>query len=159
MITAQELRSVTLFAALPDNEAETLAARVADVHLREGDWLIHEGEQPSFFLLIEGALEVRKVVHGTEQRVMEYKKGDYFGEVPLLLGSPAIASLRALEPSRVAQLDQGDFQQLFSSCAALAAELTRTMTQRVSRLQDLAAQAAPAGVTIIGHRYDIACHD
>src|SRR5258708_20560720 len=158
MITAQDLRSIALFAALPDNEAETLAARVADVRLREGDWLIHEGEQPSFFLLIDGSLEVRKVVHGTERRITEYHQGGYFGELPLLLGSPAIVSLRAMEPARVAQLDHGDFTQLFTSCSAFASELTRTMMQRVTRLQDLAAQAAPPGVTIVGHPYDIACH-
>ncbi len=33
------------------------------------------------------------------------------------------------------------------------------MTERVSRLQELATQAAPASVTIVGHRFDIACHD
>src|SRR4030095_12739663 len=146
MITAQELRSVELFAALPDDEAETLAARVADVRLREGDWLIHEGEQPSFFLLIEGSLEVRKVVNGQERRITEFRQGDYFGELPLLLGSPAIVSLRALEPTRVAQLYQSDFRQLFTSCSTLAAELTRKMTERVGRLQEVATQAAPERV-------------
>jgi thioredoxin reductase (NADPH) len=159
MITAEDLRKVALFARLPDDEARTLAARVADVRLREGEWLIHEGEQPSFYLLLEGSLEVRKVVHGAERRISEYRQGEYFGELPLLLGSPAIVSIRALEPSRVAQLDHDDFTALFTSCSTLASELTRTMTQRVGRLQALAAQAAPAGVTIIGHRYDIACHD
>jgi thioredoxin reductase (NADPH) len=159
MLTAQELRTFRRAPRCSDDEAETLAARVADVRLREGDWLIHEGEQPSFFLLIEGSLEVRKVVHGQERRVMEYHQGEYFGEVPLLLGSPAIASLRALEPSRVAQLEQNDFRQLFTSCSTLAGELTRKMTERVSRLQELATQAAPESVTIVGHRYDIACHD
>ena len=158
MITADELRRVPLFAALPDNEAASLAARVADVRLRKGDWLIQEGEQPSFFLLLEGSLEVRKVVHGVERRITEYNQGDYFGELPLLLGSPAIVSLRALEPARIAQLDQTDFRQLFTSCATLASELTRTMTQRVSRLQVLAAEVAPASIAIVGHRFDIACH-
>jgi thioredoxin reductase (NADPH) len=158
MITVEELRSVALFAELPDNEAVTLAARVADVHLREGDWLIHEGEQPSFFLLIEGALEVRKMVHGVERRITQYAQGEYFGELPLLLGSPAIVSIRALVPSRVAQLDHGDFTQLFTSCTTFAGSLTRTMTERVSRLQELAAEVAPASVSIVGHRFDIACH-
>jgi thioredoxin reductase (NADPH) len=158
MITADELRRVALFAALPDNEAASLAARVADVRLREGDWLIQEGEQPSFFLLLEGSLEVRKVVHGVERRITQYSQGEYFGELPLLLGSPAIVSLRALEPTRVAQLDHADFRQLFTSCATLASELTRTMTQRVARLQALAAEVAPASVAIVGHRFDIACH-
>jgi thioredoxin reductase (NADPH) len=92
VITADELRRVPLFAALPDNEAASLAARVADVRLRAGDWLIQEGEQPSFFLLLEGSLEVRKVVHGVERRITQYDQGDYFGELPLLLGSPAIVS-------------------------------------------------------------------
>jgi hypothetical protein len=68
MITIEELRRVPLFAALPDDEAETLAARLADVRLREGDWLIHEGELPSFFMTIEGSLEVRKIVHGVIER-------------------------------------------------------------------------------------------
>jgi thioredoxin reductase (NADPH) len=158
MITPQELRSIPLFAALPDDEAETLASRLADVHLRVGDWLLHEGEQPSFFLLIDGELELRKVVHGAERRINVYRTGDYFGELPLLLGSPAIASLRALVPTRVAQLDDGDFRELFSACDVFASELTRTMTQRFGRLRHLATEPPPANVTIVGHRYDVACH-
>jgi thioredoxin reductase (NADPH) len=158
MITATELRSIPLLASLPDSEAAALAGRLADVHLREGDWLIHEGEQPSFFLLIEGALEVRKIVHGSERRIDIYRPGMYFGELPLLLGSMAIASLRAMEPTRVAQLDQGDFSELFGACSTFAAELTQTMTDRFQRLRGLAGEAAPAGVTIVGHRYDVACH-
>jgi thioredoxin reductase (NADPH) len=158
MITAAELRSVALFAALPESEAETLATRVADVRLRQGDWLIHEGEQPSFYLLIEGSLEVRKMVHGVERRIFEYRQGESFGEVPLVLGSPAIVSLLALEPCRVAQLDHADFTQLFTTCSTLAAEITRKMTERVTGLQRLAGEAAPARVAIVGHRYDIACH-
>jgi len=158
MITATELRSVPLFATLPEGEAGTLASRLADVHLRTGDWLIHEGEQPSFFLLIEGSIEVRKVVHGIERRINVYRPGAYFGELPLLLGSPAIASLRALESARVARLDQNDFVELFAACESFAAELTRTMTQRFAHLRQLPFEAPPASVTIIGHRYDIACH-
>ena len=67
---------------------------------------MQEGEQPSFFMVVDGALDVRKVVHGNDRRINTYRPGDYFGELPLLLGAPAIASVRALEPSRVAQLDR-----------------------------------------------------
>ena len=158
MITAQELRSVPLFGALPDNEATSLSERLADVRLREGDWLLHEGEQPAFFLLIQGSIEVRKRVHGAERRIAVYRAGEYFGELPLLLGSPAIAGLRTLEPSRIAQLEPGDFFELFSVCETFASELTRTMTQRFARLRTLASEAMPASVTIVGHRYDLACH-
>lgn len=62
MLTPAEIRAIPLFAALPDDEAGALASRLADIRLREGDWLIHEGEQARFFLLVDGELEVRKQV-------------------------------------------------------------------------------------------------
>jgi len=158
MISIAELRTMPLFKSLPDTEATALAARMADVRLRTGDWLIHEGEQPAFFMLVEGSLEVRKMLHGSDRRINVYRAGEYFGELPLLLGSPAIASLRALEPSRAAQLDHADFSDLFSACKKFAAELTQTMTRRFSHLRTLAEELPPTRVTIVGHRYDIACH-
>jgi len=158
MITAPELRSIPLFAALPDREAEALAARLADVRLRPGDWLLHEGEQPSFFMVIDGALEVRKVVHGAERRVDVRRPGDYFGELALLLGAPSIASLRAMEASRVAQLGQDDFHDLVEACETFRGELTRSMTRRFGSIRALADEKLPTGVTIVGHPYDIACH-
>ena len=39
MISIAELRTIPLFATLPDSEATVLAARMADVRLRTGDWL------------------------------------------------------------------------------------------------------------------------
>ena len=120
MITVADLRTIPLFGGLPDDEARAVASRLADVHLRTGEWLLHEGEQPSFFLLMAGSLELFKVVHGVERKLDEYGAGVYFGEVPLLLGSPAIASLRAKEPTRVAQLDASEFRTLFAECTSFA---------------------------------------
>jgi len=160
VITVDDLRSVALFAELPDDEAATVVSRLADVRLRTGDWLIHEGEQASFFLLLAGRLELVKQIHGRERRLDEYTAGTYFGELPLLLGAPAIASLRALEPSRVAQLEEADFRVMFAECETFAGELIGTMTTRFQRIQKIAqASPPPAPVTIVGHRYDIACHD
>jgi len=158
VITVTDLHKVPLFSGLPDSEANTLVSRFADVHLRTGEWLLHEGEQPSFFLLLEGSLELFKVVHGIERRLDEYGPGVYFGEVPLLLGSPAIASLRAKEPTRVAQLDASEFRAMFAACNVFRGELLSTMTRRVTNLQKLAQTAPPPTATIIGHRYDVACH-
>jgi thioredoxin reductase (NADPH) len=158
VITVAELRSIPLFAGVPDDEASTLASRLGDVRLRAGDWLVHEGEQPSFFLLVEGGLELYKVVHGVERKLDDYGPGAYFGEVPLLLGSPAIASLRAKEPTRVAQLDGNEFRTMFAECHVFRGELLATMTRRVTNLQKLAQTEPPPTARIIGHRYDIACH-
>jgi thioredoxin reductase (NADPH) len=158
MITGEMLRAVPLLAGVPASELETIAARAADVTLHTNEWLIQEGELPAFFILLSGRLTVYKSVAGDERAIAEYAPGDYGGEVPLLLGSPAIASIRASEPSRVCRLDAADFRDLIVACPELNARLLRTMATRIEGLQQLATEAPLATVTIIGHRYDLACH-
>ena len=104
---------------------------------------MQEGEQPSFFMVVDGALDVRKIVHGNDRRINTYRTGDYFGELPLLLGAPAIASVRALEPSRVAQLDALTLLSLHR----LQALLCRTDgydDQRFTRLRTIAEETPPS---------------
>jgi thioredoxin reductase (NADPH) len=160
MITAELLRGVPLFAEVPEAELKVIASRAADLRLRPNDWLVREGELPSFFIVLSGGVDVLKSLGGASDRVINhYGAGEYAGEVPLLLRAPAIASLRATEESRVARLDGSHFHELVFSCPRLNAELMRTMAERITRVQEINASAAPeAAVTLIGHRYDIACH-
>ena len=105
MITADLLAHIDLFAQIPDSERASLAARAADVRLQAGEYLLVEGQQPSFFGLLEGQIDVFKVMGGRDQRITTYGPGDYFGEVPLLLGAPSLASLVASEPARLLRLE------------------------------------------------------
>src|SRR6266567_6070055 len=158
MITPDLLKKVPLFTGVPEAELATIASRAADIQLRASDWLIQEGEAPAFFILLSGRLEVWKSFGGTERMINEFLPGTHAGELPLLLGSPAIASLRAKEPSRVAKLDDPDFRALIVACPRLNAELLRTMATRINSLQQAAVETPLAIVTIIGHRFDLACH-
>ena len=159
MITPDLLKDVPLFAEVPQAELATIAARAADIRLHDGEWLIHEGEAPAFFILLSGRLAVSKSFGGIERVLTEYEPGSFFGELPLLLGSPAIASLRATKASRVARLDDHDFRELIVACPKLNAELLRMMATRVGYLQQAVLETPVATVTIIGHRFDLACHD
>lgn len=158
MITGDLLRSVPLLAGVSDAELDTIAKRAADIALHTNEWLIQEGELPAFFILLSGRMTVYKSIAGAERAINEYAPGDYGGELPLLLGSPAIASIRASEPSRVCRLDAADFRELIVACPELNTRLLRTMATRIEGLQQLATEAPLATVTIIGHRYDLACH-
>ena len=159
MITPDLLKDVPLFAEVPAAELSTIAGRAADIYLRAGEWLIHEGEAPAFFILLSGRIEVFKSFGGTERQINTYTPGMFAGEIPLLLGSAAIAGLRASEASRVCRLDEHDFRQLIAACPKLNAELLRTMATRLGYLQQAVLDTPVATVTIIGHRYDLACHD
>jgi len=157
MITADLLTRIPLFAGLPANERASLAARAADVRIQKDEWLLVEGQSAAFFGLLEGRLAVIKAIGGRDHHVATYEPGEYFGEVPLLLGSPAIAGLRALEPSRMMRLEPADFHDLVSHCRVLNAEIRRTMERRVSRLQQVVADSQAVSATVIGTHRDVAC--
>jgi len=159
MITSESLLAVPLLAPVPEHERETIASRAADVQLRPGEWVLHEGETPSFFIVLAGSLAVTKRAGDEDVRVNTYRAGDYFGEVPLLLSSVAVAGVRALEPARLARLDGMDFRELIISCVHLREQIVRTMITRVTNLQQFALHAPAPKVTVIGQQDDLECHD
>jgi thioredoxin reductase (NADPH) len=159
VITADLLTRITLFAPLPAGERASLAERAADVRLQTDEYLVVEGQTPAFFGLLEGRIDVFKLVGGRDQRLRTYEPGAYFGEVPLLLGSPAIASLKATEPCRLLRLEAADFLEMITQCRVLSAEVSRTMAERVQSLQKVTAETPTAMATVIGQRHDPGCHD
>jgi thioredoxin reductase (NADPH) len=156
VITADLLTRISLFAPLPESERASLAARSADVRLRADEYLLVEGQTPAFFGLLEGRIDVFKSGGGREQRITTYVSGDYFGEVPLLLGSPALASLRASEPCRLLRLEGPDFLEMVTQCHVLSGEISRTMATRVGRLRKVV-ETSPTMATVIGHPHDPTC--
>lgn len=159
MITAETLRPWPLFRDLPDDELDAIAGRAADVHVAPGDWLIQEGEVASFFVLLEGRLAVMKSLAGAATQIAVYQPGDFFGELPLLLGSPAVAGLQAQQPCRVAHFGERDFRELIVQCNAMSGAVMRAMARRVGYLQQLGSEAKTTAVTIIGSRLDLACQN
>jgi thioredoxin reductase (NADPH) len=159
VITAELLSQISLFSTLPENERASISSRAADVRIREGEYLLLEGQEPAFFGLLEGRIDVLKMLSGRDQRLATYGKGDYFGEVPLLLGAPAIASLRAVEPARLMRLDRTDFLEMIAQCRVLSSEVSRTMVSRVTRLQQAAVESPSVMATVLGQATDPACYD
>jgi thioredoxin reductase (NADPH) len=159
VITADLVSRITLFAKIPESERATLAARAADIRLRQGEWLVVEGQAPSFFGLLEGRIDVLKDVAGREERIFSYGPGDSFGELPLLLGSTVFANLRAAEPCRLLRLEGTDFLQLLTQCQVLSSEVTRTLVARVSRIGQYRVEHPAVTATVIGHSQDPACYE
>jgi thioredoxin reductase (NADPH) len=159
VITADLISRIALFAKLPDGERASLAARAADIHLRQGDWLLVEGQAASFYGLLEGRIDVLKDVAGREERILTYGPGDSFGELPLLLGAPVFANLRAAEPCRLLRLEGTDFLQLVSQCQVLSSEITRTLAARVNRIGQFRVGHSAVAATVIGDAHDAACSE
>lgn len=159
MITVDELRNIPLFAELGDAELQRLARNVADVHLPKGEYAVHEGDARALIVAVEGRLEVTKVVEGIERVIGVRAPGELFGEVPMTLNVPFLASLRATEPSRVIRIEPSEYHALCSLAPQISATVGSAAFERIEGLQDIAAQPPPPQIVIIGPRYDPACHE
>jgi thioredoxin reductase (NADPH) len=161
MITAADLKSVKVFSCLTETEIHRLAQKAADVRLARGEWLIREGESSWFYVLLEGRLQMAKDVLGRQQdlREYEYAVGDFFGEVPILLGTPALVSLRAETACRVARFNRQQLHELIHDSVAVSAMILQTMNDRLLRVQRYSATVPSSRVLILGTRYDTDCRD
>merc|ERR1719380_192831 len=90
------LKSVTLISSLEAYERSQIADALKSEVLSAGDKVITQGEPgDKFYILEEGSLYAMK----DGNRVMDYKPGDYFGELALLKNQPRAASVIVESPS------------------------------------------------------------
>ena len=75
VITAAELAQIPLFAALDESARHTLAQKAADIRVEGGDWVIREGEDPRFFVVLEGLLQVVKDIVGQRRELEQLNRG------------------------------------------------------------------------------------
>src|SRR5262245_46173602 len=159
MLTTQELAGIPLFSKLPADELERLASKAADVRLAKGEYAVHEGEQRALFAVLAGKIEVTKRTDGIERTIGWRVPGKIFGEVPIALGGPFIGSYRAAEPTRVVRVDAKHYYALAAACPDISEAMGALARERIGGLQGLAAEAPKSQATILGHRWDPACHD
>src|ERR1041384_2596479 len=126
MISREALQSISPLAELPPDQIDAIAARAADLSVEPGEYLLQEGEQAAFFFLLRGKVTALKTFGGVKREVNTLTPPVSFGEVPLLLGAPAIADLRVDEPSRVARREVEDFHELILSSPRLSDQLFST---------------------------------
>ncbi len=159
MIRSDELKVAPIFACLSDAQRERIAQNAAELIVKEGEWLIREGEAPWFFVLLEGCLDVEKEYGGSSVVRARYRPGEFYGETPIMLNSPAIASLRAHEPSRVVRLDRMQFRELIDSSPECSDLVVKVMMKRVTMMQEHMRESNPLRVVIVGAQYDAECRD
>lgn len=160
MFTADELRAVPAFADLGNKELEYLAKTSADLRLLPGEYVVHEGEsRRALFVLIDGRVELTKVIDGEERVVgSERGPGEVFGELPVVLETPALVSFRTMERSRVMRIEGKDYHVVAEMAPRFAAEIQASALERVEGLQELAKLPSEPPLEVIGPQFDVATY-
>jgi thioredoxin reductase (NADPH) len=159
MLTSDEVRAVPLFSGLDLPALEQLARTSEDVHLKPGEFAVHEGGERALFAVLAGKLEVVKLIDGVERRLGWRAPGAIFGEVPVALGSPFPAAYRAAETSRVMRVDPRQYYAIAAAVPEVAARLGALARERIGGLQGVVAEPAKPRVILVGPRWNTACGD
>jgi CRP-like cAMP-binding protein len=101
------LAGLSLFADLSRPQLEAVAHTFDEEVFAEGQRVIRQGfAGTGFYVILDGEVSVR--VDGEERAVLS--RGDYFGEVSVLLGAPPIADVVATRALRCLVLAGGDLE-------------------------------------------------
>jgi len=128
----RQLKSVSLFSSMDDDELEFIAKHMSVHSLDRGSVIVKQGEQgSSMFLLAEGLLEVLITkADGTEVKVAELAPGTFFGEKSLLTGEPRSATVITVAESVVCEITKNCIASLFELNPDLADTLGRAVVER-----------------------------
>ncbi len=160
MVTAEEIAGFTVFATLDPTDCKRLSRVAADISLGSGEYAVHEGDEPGLLGLLEGHIEVVKIVDGVERVIGERRPGDLIGEISITLGTPQPAGFRAIEASRVFRIEPHDYHAVAAVAPEVGTHVGRLASNRLSGprgLQSLISESAPYRALVLGHRWDRAC--
>jgi putative peptide zinc metalloprotease protein len=95
---------------LPIDAVNALAGKVRLVRFADGRTVFHEGDQADAFYVVRNGrfAVVDESAGGVELRSLS--RGESFGEIALLQGTPRTATVRASEPSEAFAVDRSSFQ-------------------------------------------------
>lgn len=109
------LKSVSLLDSVEAYERMQIADALKSEVFNEGDHIVKQGDPgEKFYFIEEGSAVATKQFSPEEepQEVMQYARGDYFGELALLKNEPRAANVIATGKTKVVYLDRRTFSRL-----------------------------------------------
>ena len=130
------LRSVSMFATLPEPTQEQLAAKLVPVRVPAGRQIFAQGDPGDrFYVVADGTVEV--LVDGGTVSVLG--PSGFFGEIALVRDVPRTATVRAKSDAELYSLERDDFVAAVTGHARSAAAADAVIATRLGRLGPLAA--------------------
>jgi CRP-like cAMP-binding protein len=130
VIDPARLAQLPCFVELTDEECARVADLFTETNVAAGDEVVIQGDFAyEFFVIDDGTAEVRE----NGLRVAEIGRGDFFGELGLLVTGRRTATVVATSPTRLFVLFDQDFRRLERDVPDFAQSLRETMSDRFHR--------------------------
>ncbi len=135
-----DLRAFSLFDSISDTQltqcvvGEPRTLQPGEHLFREGDWM------REFFLVVEGTLQVYRLIQGNRTPVSGFVAGQFGGEVPILSGTPHLANGVATSELKLFVMDEEAFWSLMHVCPGVREKILANMAHRMQELQTMSSQ-------------------
>ena len=130
--TVSLLATVPFFASLDEKRRKAMASNGKEQSYKQGDKIVEEGATGvGFFLILNGNAEVRK----GGKVLAKLGKGQFFGEMSLIDGSPRSADVVAAEPTTCWVLTSWAFESLVKLNPEIALVMLKEMVKRLRSAQ------------------------
>ncbi len=133
------VKTSSLFAPFSGEEGTKLVNRFQLLEVEAGSTLIEEGEKaPGLFVVMSGRLDVaRKGGMAVAQYLTTLKRGDVFGEMSLLSGTGAAATVRARTKCLILELPAKAFREIIMTHPRVLAYVGDLAAEREQKLSEL----------------------
>src|SRR4028118_675260 len=137
------LRSVPLFAGLPDDRLAWIAEHGEEVRLGAGDVVARQGARPDgFYVVIEGETEWTRRVGGEEIFVVTLGEGAIFAELIMVLDAPYPTTGRATVERELVRLDGASCGEMLKVCPEVLRGILATSVERAELHESVSQQHA-----------------
>jgi thioredoxin reductase (NADPH) len=143
------------FPLLSPQEIDGLRPFGTEHGISTGEILFAEGQRGfSFFVVLEGAVEIIERSSGEEKQVVVHEAGQFTGDVDMLTGRAAIVTARSLGPGRALQLSPDALRDSVQGMSDVGERILKAFLQR----RALLLQGGVTGMRIIGSRFSPDAH-
>ncbi|MGH2349439.1 MAG: cyclic nucleotide-binding domain-containing protein [bacterium] len=122
------LAGLTLFADLSRPQLEAVVHVLEDEYFAEGQRILRQGFSGSNVYIILGG-EAAVMVDGTQRTTLS--RGDFFGEISVLLGEPPVADVVAIHPLRCLVLAAPDVENFLMAYPKVMYRMLQAEARRV----------------------------
>jgi len=132
MDTVRALQQVFIFKDVPERVLEIVASAAEEISVSPGETLFSPGDRPNaLFIIRSGTLRVTP--EGEQTRSIMFGTGETIGEMPLLDGGTAAATVTALERVDLFALRGGKLATVLASHPEAGYELYRAIASSLAR--------------------------
>ncbi|MDY7036271.1 MAG: cyclic nucleotide-binding and patatin-like phospholipase domain-containing protein [Thermodesulfobacteriota bacterium] len=125
------LGKIPLFSSIPKDQLPEIAKEFEPAFFQKGETILKEGDPgDSMYIIKSGSVSVHAKNNGAEVFITSLHRGDFFGELALLTGSPRMATIRVILDVHLYRLKERGFEKFLKNNPIIGLYLSRHYARR-----------------------------